>query len=102
MLKVTSDVMMASLKADPTVDPADRIRIITAAQTAANPGVSPKEHGLCVVRRGMVASMLSVSLRTVDKLHSQGILKKVRFPGRGRAAGFLLGDVEALIGGVHE
>jgi len=100
MLKVTSDVMMASLKADPTVDAAERIRIITAAQEAANPG-TPKEHGLCLVRRAKVASMLSVSLRTVDKLHSQGILKKVRLPNRGRAAGFLLSDIEALIGGAQ-
>jgi len=99
MLATTMEVLKASLKADPTLDTADRIRISNAVQAAAKSESPPEVQGGHLLRRGEVAKRLSVSLRTVDKLHIQGILKKVRLPGRGRAAGFRLSDVEALIGG---
>ncbi len=101
MLTTTVEVMKASLKADQTVDPATRIRIINAVQAAAKSESNPEEHAHRLLRRGEVARRLSVSLRTIDKLHTQGILKKVSLPGRGRAAGFRLSDVEALIGGAY-
>ena len=99
MLTTTVEVMKASLKADQTVDPATRVRIINAVQAAAKSESTPAEQGHRLLRRGEVARRLSVSLRTVDKLHQQGVLKKVSFPGRGRAAGFRMADVEVLLGG---
>jgi hypothetical protein len=48
-----------------------------------------------LLRRAEVARRLACSLRTVDKLP----IKKVKLPGRQRAAGFLEGDVNALIQG---
>lgn len=101
MLTTTVELFKAGLKTDPTVDPDTRIRIINAVQAAAKSESTPDEQGNRLLRRGEVARRLSVSLRTVDKLHKQGVLKKVSFPGRGRAAGFRMADVEVLIGGVQ-
>jgi hypothetical protein len=99
MLTTTLDVVRAGLKGDPTVDLSTRLRIINAVQAAAKSESHSEDKGLRLLRRGEVARRLSVSLRTVDKLHCQGVLHKVRLPGRGRAAGFRLADVEGLIGG---
>jgi len=52
-----------------------------------------------IIRRREVASRLSVSLRTVDKLAKAGTLHKRTFPGRCRASGFLEADVVALLTG---
>jgi hypothetical protein len=101
MLPTTLEVVKASLKADPTLDPTDRVRISNAVQAAAKSEANPGEQAHRLLRRGEVARRLSVSLRTIDKLHTQGILTKVNLPGRGRAAGFRLSDVEALIGGAQ-
>ncbi len=99
MLTTTLEVVKAGLKADQTMDPGTRLRIINAVQAAAKSKIPLEVQGGHLLRRAEVAKRLSVSLRTVDKLHIQGILQKVRLPGRGRAAGFRLSDVEALIGG---
>ena len=101
MLTTTVEIMKASLKADQTVDPVARLRIINAVQAAAKSDSTTENQAPRLLRRGEVGRRLSVSLRTVDKLHSQGILKKVHLPGRGRAAGFRLADVDALIGGAQ-
>lgn len=52
-----------------------------------------------ILRRAEVAALLSHSERAVDRMAAEGILQKVRLPGRRRAAGFRLADVQALIGG---
>ena len=46
-----------------------------------------------ILRRAAVAQRLSISLRTVDKLP----IKKIKLPGRIRAAGFLESDVNDLL-----
>lgn len=51
-----------------------------------------------ILRRGEVARMLARSPRAVDRMAVDGILAKVRLPGRPRAAGFRESDVVALIG----
>ena len=62
-------------------------------------GFSPSVEN-CLIRRRQVARKLGCSLRMVDALASTGILQRVRLPGRSRAAGFRLADVENLIGGI--
>ncbi len=103
MLTTTQDAVTAILKADPSVTPIDRSRIISwmrnygksepAAVTAAAPTV-PR-----IIRRAAVADRMSVSLRTVDKYSKMGLLNKHTLPGHKRASGFLAADVDALIQG---
>ena len=52
-----------------------------------------------VVRRGEAARILARSPRAVDRLAADGALRRVMLPGRTRAAGFRLRDVQALIEG---
>lgn len=54
-----------------------------------------------VIRRTEAARLLSCVPRSIDRLAAQGILHRVCLPGRSRAAGFRLHDVQALIGGVR-
>jgi hypothetical protein len=55
-----------------------------------------KTHGR-VMRRLDVAKTLGRSLRTVDMMAAEGLLRRVTLPGRTRACGFLAEDVEALL-----
>jgi hypothetical protein len=57
----------------------------------------PREARL--LRREVVAERLGCSLRTVDHLAAEGVLRKVTLPGRKRACGFLDAAVEALLTG---
>ncbi|MEO5802570.1 MAG: hypothetical protein ABIR24_03505 [Verrucomicrobiota bacterium] len=89
---------MAGLKSDPSITPATRAKLMAMIRNngeQVEPRVSPAyvNPGPRLLRRGEVARRLSCSLRTVDKLP----LKKVKLPGRTRAAGFLESDVNALI-----
>ncbi len=52
-----------------------------------------------IMRRAEAGKILSRSTRAMDLLAKQGHLKKVRFPGRTRAGGFLAADVFALLVG---
>ena len=52
-----------------------------------------------IIRRPEAARLLARSTRAVDYLVAAGVLPKVTFPGRQKAAGFRLSDVQALIGG---
>ena len=52
-----------------------------------------------ICRRAEAAKILGRSLRGVDLLREGGHLKQVVMPGRIRAAGFLLSDVQALLNG---
>ena len=54
---------------------------------------------LRIVRRNEAARLLAVSKRTVDHYSEQGLLEKVKLPGRRRASGFRLTDLQHLIGG---
>jgi hypothetical protein len=96
MLPTTIDVFRSSLKADPTVSPADRARVLAFIRNGGSPVIVPPPlPNNCprLLRRAEVARRLSVCLRTVDNLP----LRKVKLPGRKRGAGFLETDVNALI-----
>ena len=51
-----------------------------------------------IMRRAEASKVLGRSTRAIDLLAKQGHLKKVHFPGRTRAGGFLAADVFALLG----
>jgi predicted DNA-binding transcriptional regulator AlpA len=52
-----------------------------------------------LLRRREVAERLSRSERAVDRLAAEGTLRKIRLPGRARAAGFLEAEVVSLMAG---
>ena len=52
-----------------------------------------------IIRRAQVAKQFNVSLGAVDLWGKQGILKRIKLPGRTRAAGFRESEVAALVAG---
>jgi predicted DNA-binding transcriptional regulator AlpA len=101
MLATTLDIIRSGLKADPSLTPADRTRLLALLRQERN---TPKpetavERIARIIRRSEAARRLGCSLRLVDRLAKDGILPKRRLPNRQRAAGFLEADVDALIAG---
>jgi hypothetical protein len=96
-LHATLKLVRAALETDPTVSAAHRSKLMQTLRDGCSPPVTAAEPlpdaVPRVIRRNEVARRLSVSLRTVDKLP----LKKIKLPGRVRAAGFLEADVNALL-----
>lgn len=99
MLPTTIDAVKALLRADPTVTPADRMAIIAIIRNHGKSVVTkptgPVEKR--IMRRDEVARRFAMSLRSVDKMATDGILRRVRLPGRRRACGFVADEVERLI-----
>jgi hypothetical protein len=103
MLTTTADAMKALLKADPSLTPTDRARIIGAMRNQdreeqpVKVAATPKESR--VLPRAEVARRFNRTMRFVDKLAVEGILRRVKMPGRQRGCGFLADEVERLIAG---
>ncbi len=95
----TLEAISAMLKTDETITPAERVGIVARLRRKKESASQQPARGSEIIRRHQVAEMLSCCLRTVDNLDAQGILRKVKFPGRVRGCGFRRADVEALIGG---
>ena len=96
MLPTTIEAANAILRADPTVTPADRTRLVALLR-----GPAPKTPNITetrIMRRIEVAKVLGRSTRSIDLLAKEGHLKKIQLPGRTRGGGFLASDVYALIG----
>jgi len=100
MLGTTVELLRAGLRADPTIPPAKRARLVAMLRNGDDDSwksdAAPVVSQRCI-RRDEAARLLSVSLRTVDKLAASRILKKLKLPGRTRSCGFLESDVLALI-----
>ena len=101
MLSTTTDAVRSILKADPSVTPTDRTRILAGIRnhgrdTTTAPAAPPANR---ILKRGEVAERMGRSLRFVDKLAAEGILPKKTLPGRTRAVGFASVDVERLLAG---
>ena len=100
MLQTTLDAIRSILQADPGLEPAERITIL---QSIRNKGREPKASAPVkpaeprLLRRNEVARRLGRSLRCVDKLAREGLLTRVKLPGRTRAVGFREADVCRLI-----
>jgi hypothetical protein len=96
LLPTTIDVIRAALKADPNQSPAERARVLALLRSGAEPQKKTApvpDPGPRILRRIEVARRLAVSLRTVDKLP----IRKVKLPGRTRAAGFLESEINGLL-----
>ena len=101
MLLTTLDAMKAMLRADPSVSPGDRARLLVQLRNGpAKPDpvhIAASESRL--IRRSECARRLAVSLRCVDTWAKKGILEKRILPGHTRASRFLESAVSALIHG---
>lgn len=91
------------LQSDTSIDDATRNRMLAGLRNGEKTGAKSLERRPGIIKRREVAGMLSCSLRTVDNMAAEGILQRVKYPGRVRGGGFRRADVEALInGGNHE
>ena len=102
MLPTTLNAVRSVLATDLQINPHERHRLLSLLRgqpLEREPATSIGPPGHRLMRRREVAERLSVSLRTVDKYASMGILRKRILPNRKRASGFLASDVEALIMG---
>ncbi len=98
MYDTTRDAVRAVLKADPSLDPETRSRMLEALSGVSS-GKTKENGETRIIRRAEAARMLGRSARAVDYLAASKALTKVTFPGHSRAAGFRLSDVTALISG---
>lgn len=100
MLATTCNAVREMLRADPSITPADRNRILAALRNHGKGDPEPTApEPPRLVRRAEAARRLAVSLRAVDAWARAGILHKVRLPGRVRAIGLAEADVAAIIRG---
>lgn len=100
MMSATLEAIRAILRADPSVTPADRATILAAVRNHGKTDVKQASVGATearILHRAEVAKRLGCSLRSVDNIARQGVVRKVFFPGRKRAWGFRLADIEMLI-----
>jgi len=101
MLDSTIELIRAGLKTDPTISAVERTRLLislrnnakqVSSQQPKNLDVAPK-----IIRRKQAAERLNSSLRFVDLLARQGVLKKCVLPGRTRAVGILESSLLAVL-----
>ena len=99
MLSTTIDAIRAVLRMDVTVSGPERAKILFRLRRGdqERKGVPTREARL--LRREVVAERLGCSVRAVDNLAAQGVLRKVTLPGRRRASGFREADIETLVNG---
>jgi hypothetical protein len=99
MLNSTIDLIRAGLKTDPTLDPDERTRLLLILRNHGKQKQQPQiEIGAPkILRRKQAAERLNSSLRFVDLLARQGVLKKCVLPGRRRAVGILESSLSAVL-----
>jgi len=99
MLDTTQDAVRALLRADPSITPAERTRIIATIREHGKIATTTEPAPDRLLRRPEVARRLSCCTRSVDHWARLGLLPKVTLPGRVRAVGFRESDVAKLIAG---
>lgn len=101
MLDSTIELIRAGLKTDPTLSPAERTLLLGTLRNHGQPIPSsqPSSQNVVpkIIRRKQAAERLNSSLRFVDLLARQGVLKKCILPGRTRAVGILESSLSAIL-----
>ena len=102
MLATTLQIIKSGLQGDPTLSARARTRILATLRNGqdtakAELGEPTKPTAPRIIRRREAAQMYGCSLRLIDRLAAQGVLRRVRLPGRQRGAGFLQSDLLAII-----
>lgn len=101
MLPTTIAIIKKVLEVDPSITPIDRQKIIAGILNYEKNKCSQTEPKLTsetrILRLAEVARRLGVTVRTVHTLSNQGIVHKLKLPGRQRAWGFSSVEIENLI-----
>jgi hypothetical protein len=101
MLDSTIELIRAGLKTDPTLSSEERTRLVAMLRHHGKPMQPPptvrQEVEPKVIQRKQAAERLNSSLRLIDLLAKQGVLKKCVLPGRRRAVGLLESNLSALM-----
>ena len=97
MLGTTIEAISAMLRADPTLTPPERARVLELIKTPTQSDPGPATDR--ILSRAETARRLNRTTRTVDGLAAAGTLKRVKLPGRTRGAGFRESDVLAIVNG---
>jgi hypothetical protein len=99
MLDSTIELIRAGLKTDPTLSIADRTRLVLILRNHGKQAQPPQtvEAAPKIIRRKQAAERLNSSLRFVDLLARQGVLKKCVLPGRKRAVGILESSLVSVL-----
>ena len=101
MLPTTIDAWKAVLKTDPTVTPAGRAEIVALVRNHGKDNKPDKarepDNRIVGRREARDRFFPGKSLRYLDKLAAQGVLRRIVLPGRTRAAGFNVAEIERLI-----
>jgi hypothetical protein len=99
MLDSTIELIRAGLKTDPTLSIAERTRIVLVLRNHGKQTQQPQiqQDTPKIIRRKQAAERLNSSLRFVDLLARQGVLKKCVLPGRKRAVGILESSLSAVL-----
>jgi hypothetical protein len=101
MLDSTIELIRAGLKTDPTLSPAERSRLLVAIRSHGKqiptPQLTSQDVAPKIIRRKQAAERPNSSLRFVDLLARQGVLKKCVLPGRTRAVGILESSLLAAL-----
>lgn len=88
--------LITAIAAMPDRDP--RLKTLAAALSQGAAVAGPDR----LIRRADAAARLGRTQRFIDRLAADGILTRVRIPGRKRACGFRESEVMALIEGTTE
>jgi hypothetical protein len=99
MQSSTVEVIRSVLKTDVTITPSDRAEILELLRNGKPAPEQPANTGPRILRPKVAAEMLGRTPRSIHQLCQQGILTKVKFPGRVRSAGILESSLLAAISG---
>lgn len=98
MERSTFKAVQSLLTADETLTTRERRAIADAVRRH---GESAERELPSIMSRRKTAELLNRTPRSVDQLASEGILERVKLPGKVRGCGFRKSDVVALIEGKH-
>jgi hypothetical protein len=97
MLPQTIKLIRGVLDTDDTITARIRDAILDSCRNGHDEGKPEQPTSDRIVTRSEVAAILARSTRGVDMLARQGLLKKIKLPGRTRCAGFKLSTVNQFL-----
>jgi hypothetical protein len=97
MLPTTLDIIKSALKSDQSLSPSARARWLATLRHGPDLPKPPIPATPRILRRKTAAERIGRSIRALDLLAQQGVLRRIKFPGRQRSAGFLENDVNKLL-----
>jgi hypothetical protein len=99
MLATTRDAVRSILKTDPTLAAADRERLFAALADRASTEAERPAPAPRIVSYSEAADRFACTPKHLHRLCAQGVLRKVRLPGRTRCRGILESDLSAVLAG---